>query len=220
MTIYYFVYKTTNIKTGQFYIGKHKTSNLEDGYLGSGTRIRRAIAKHGKDNFYREILSFHSDETSAAQEELKIVDQSLLKDPQCYNLMPGGHGGFTFINSNGKNRRNSESARSVALANKNFRRKTPQSEEEILRFKLMIRNPERNASISKALKGRPKSDAHKRAISESLQKLERPKITKCFRKEIGWIWITNESEDKMIAPNSTMPTGWRKGRKFVSRKKS
>jgi hypothetical protein len=30
----YTIYKTTNLVNGKFYLGRHKTLNLEDGYLG------------------------------------------------------------------------------------------------------------------------------------------------------------------------------------------
>ena len=57
--MYHFIYKTTNTENGKFYYGIHSTENLNDGYLGSGLLIRTAISKYGKDNFTREIISFH-----------------------------------------------------------------------------------------------------------------------------------------------------------------
>lgn len=43
--LYYIVYKTTNTVNNMWYIGQHKTNNLEDGYLGSGTDLKAALEK-------------------------------------------------------------------------------------------------------------------------------------------------------------------------------
>ena len=33
---WYVIYKTTHVETDQFYVGRHQTTNLDDGYQGSG----------------------------------------------------------------------------------------------------------------------------------------------------------------------------------------
>jgi hypothetical protein len=42
----------------KIYVGVHKTSNLNDGYMGSGKIIRSAMEKHGISNFSKDILEF------------------------------------------------------------------------------------------------------------------------------------------------------------------
>ena len=91
---YHYLYKTTDLRNGAFYIGVHSTSNMDDGYLGSGTRLRRAIRKHGKENFRLEILEFFDSREVLMQRERELVNEFLLTDPMCMNLKPGGSGGF------------------------------------------------------------------------------------------------------------------------------
>jgi len=51
----YYIYLTTNLINNKKYIGKH-FGELEDGYLGSGLLLQRAIEKYGKENFSKQIL--------------------------------------------------------------------------------------------------------------------------------------------------------------------
>ena len=41
--MYYYLYKITNKINQKVYIGVHTTSNMEDGYMGSGKYLKRAI---------------------------------------------------------------------------------------------------------------------------------------------------------------------------------
>ena len=57
---YYIVYKTTNLVNNMYYVGCHQTDNLNDGYIGSGKYLKRAIKKYGIENFKFDILYFLS----------------------------------------------------------------------------------------------------------------------------------------------------------------
>jgi hypothetical protein len=90
----FIIYKTTNIITNKFYIGRHATSIIEDGYFGSGRSLHRSIKKYGKENHIREILEFCQNQEELMKRESEIVTEELLKDKNCMNLCLGGGFGF------------------------------------------------------------------------------------------------------------------------------
>ena len=92
---YNYFYKITNKLNGNYYYGVHCTDDLNDGYFGSGSALNLAVKKYGKGNFEKENLKFFSTAEEAFNYEGKIVDEKLLKDPKCYNLVPGGGGKFS-----------------------------------------------------------------------------------------------------------------------------
>ena len=53
----HFIYRTTNLLTGEFLLAKRSTKQIKgDVYLGGGELLKVAIAKHGRGNFTRKIL--------------------------------------------------------------------------------------------------------------------------------------------------------------------
>lgn len=103
MEYVYVIYKTTNCINSKFYIGVHRTSNLNDGYMGCGhfrgrklrenldTPFYRALRKYGDAIFVTKILYSFNEESIAYSREKELID---IKDPLCYNSKPGGVGGF------------------------------------------------------------------------------------------------------------------------------
>jgi hypothetical protein len=92
--MYYIVYKTTNLINNKYYIGCHKCNNLNDGYVGSGKILKRAIDKYGIENFSREILHYCNNEEEMKEKEKEIVNEKFITDLNNYNLKIGGTGGF------------------------------------------------------------------------------------------------------------------------------
>lgn len=87
---YHYLYQITNIVNGKIYIGIHSTTNLEDGYEGSGTLLGYAISKYGLNNFEKEILSFYNNRMEVAKAEFEIVNEEFVNDPNTYNMTIGG----------------------------------------------------------------------------------------------------------------------------------
>ena len=91
--LFHFVYETTNIVNGKKYIGKHSTTNINDGYIGSGTIIRKSIKKYGKLNFTRKILKLCNSFDEAYDYESLLITPEICNDRNYYNVMEGGRGG-------------------------------------------------------------------------------------------------------------------------------
>jgi hypothetical protein len=89
-----FVYKWTNLVNDKWYIGSHD-GDENDGYVGSGKAFRVALAKHGKENFVREIL-YRGDDARQFEGRL-LLELDAMHDPMSYNLINDG------IGSSGRN---------------------------------------------------------------------------------------------------------------------
>lgn len=127
--MFYIVYKTINLVNNKFYIGKHN-QHIDpyhfDGYYGSGSQIQHAVKKYGKKNFIRETLFVFDNESDCLLKEEEIVALHLGK-PYCYNMRPGGVGGFEHINQNPEHRK--KVSKLSSLANKGVCRHVPTEEE-------------------------------------------------------------------------------------------
>ena len=96
--MYYLIYKITNTINNKIYIGKHQTNNKDDGYMGSGKILKRAIEKYGVDKFKKEILFECATLEEMNQKEADIVDDEFVARLDTYNIKLGGQGGFDYIN--------------------------------------------------------------------------------------------------------------------------
>jgi hypothetical protein len=85
------VYVTTNVENGKFYIGKHSTANLKDGYCGSGAWVKKS--KANRDELETRVLKMFDDEDSAyAYEHEAITISKDVYSDLCMNKQLGGWG--------------------------------------------------------------------------------------------------------------------------------
>lgn len=195
----YIIYKTSNVLSGQYYIGCHQTLNLDDGYLGSGKYLKRAIKKYGKENFKFEILHVATSKEEMFKLERSIVNEELVHDPLSYNLKLGGSGGnpgivgaFTGKKHSNETKEKIRQAASKQITTDEKRRKL--SVNNAMRNNLEIRK-----KVSKSLTGRVCSDEH---------------CTKVAEANLGKILINNGIVAKRIPKDELVKyenTEWSKG---------
>lgn len=94
---FYYVYQITNTINGNFYIGCHKTDDMNDGYMGSGQRLKYAKAKYGEQHFRKDILFEFTNPTDMYKKERELVNEEFVKRKDTYNIKLGGEGGFDHL---------------------------------------------------------------------------------------------------------------------------
>ena len=92
------VYKVTNTLNGKAYIGC--SSKTDEKYIGSGTEILKDVKALGRENFSKEILSYHATAEEALLREKEVINETFSSGVDTYNLRQGGAGGI--IQSVGK----------------------------------------------------------------------------------------------------------------------
>jgi hypothetical protein len=205
---YHILYKTTNTITGEFYVGMHNTSNVDDGYLGSGTNIKRSIEIYGVDAHTREILEFCESEDDLRVRERQMVNNALLSESLCINIRRGGKGGWTRDQQIENNRRSQESVR-INGRSEHFRTKTS------TRIKEQYKSGERVATTKPHVVGEFK---HSPETKELLSNTKRGTNTGKDNSQHGVKWMYNDVEqiNKKVQPrdvNTHLSTGWALGRR-------
>jgi hypothetical protein len=205
----HYIYKTTCNVTGRWYIGMHSTSNLEDGYMGSGTVLRRSIRKYGVENHTREILEFLPTREELVLREREIVNKELVYDTMCMNLKEGGYGGFSSeeqklnaIKSNKKQKLLREDPEWVARKANRMSVTNKKQYEEGKREKKYFHdwNGKNHSEESKKLMSENKKGT---GVGES-------------NSQYGTCWITKDGSNKKIKKEDLetyLNEGWVKGRK-------
>jgi len=214
--LHYTVYKITNLVNNKIYIGKHQTTDLNDGYLGSGKLLRRAIGKYGVENFQKEILHVFDNEADMNARERELVTEDFVLQETNYNLCVGGQGGWSYLNYSGNSVNNFENPKTQRKASKlgNESRQTLFDEDP----KWAVRYSQK---ISEGLKKHYEdSDGHftgRTHTEESKIKMSvssKGKSTGEKNSQFGTRWITDGKVSKKIKNSDIIPEGWHTGRKI------
>lgn len=116
-----YIYLITNLVNNKKYIGRHFHSKTTNSYLGSGSLIKQAIKKYGRNNFKKEILEdcINTIEELYEKEIYYIKLYNAVEDRMYYNISPGGIDRITNIDSE-------------YLKKKNFERRGTKVSEDVL----------------------------------------------------------------------------------------
>ena len=177
--MFHFVYKTTNLVNGRYYIGKTTTKYLNKKYFGSGKILLEAIKKYGEENFKREILAYSDTPEANAEKERELIGDLWSTDPLCYNLKAGGLGGRpkglalseeTRSKISGALKGKTKSASHVANIKKRvFSEETKRRMSEAAKNR-PPRTEEHKRKLGLVNKGRHLSEEHKRKVSEGVKR--------------------------------------------------
>ncbi len=206
--MHYIIYKTSNILTGQYYIGCHQTLNLTDGYLGSGKYLKRAIKKYGASTFKFEILHVASSKEEMFNIERSIVNEELITDPLSYNLKIGGSGGNPGIVGAFKGRQHSAETKEKQRQASLQQVTSDEKRRKLSENNAMRNDPAIRKKVALSLTGRVCSDEHRSRVAEA---------------NLGKILINNGTVAKRIPKDELAKyenTEWSKGglpRKIISR---
>lgn len=219
MDVMFLIYKITNTVNGKIYIGSHRTSNIDDGYMGSGTLIKKAIKNYGIDCFLKEILYIFNNPEDMVKKEREIVNETFLRRRDTYNLEIGGSGGKFWTKE--LRLKMSESKKGSIPWNKG-KKLGPLSEEHKQKLSEALsgeKNPMYNKpayynmteeekerwkkNISKGNQGKKRTKEHKKKYSETASK----RIW-LVNKDGEVSHTTNPEDERLKSPE------WKRGRKW------
>jgi len=206
---YHFIYKTTNLLSGRYYIGMHSTDDLNDGYLGSGKRLRYSINKYGVDNHHREILEFCDTRTDLKAREGEIVNLNEIAKVDCMNLKIGGCGGL-----DGLSKESLANIRKGASEKLKEMWEDPEYRKKIsdISSKRMVQNHINGKIKYDNFTGKKHSDETKQLMSEIKKGTGKGEKNSQY----GTCWITKDGSNKKVKKNDLSQyqlEGWERGRK-------
>ena len=200
---FHYLYKITNVINNKYYIGIHSTNNLNDGYFGSGVKIRNSVRYYGKESHIKEVLEYFEDRESLVNREIEIVNIDLIDDPLCMNVMRGGG----LINEKHMKQFSEKGGKA-------FKEKLTNDPEFNKQFSMM--QSDKMKDLHKNGKIKYDTFTGKKHKSETIEKMKESQKGKHEGKrnsQFGTIWITNGTENRKIKKDDMIPENWKRGRK-------
>ena len=211
--MHYLIYKITNKLNNKIYVGKHKTDNPDDDYLGSGLLIERAVEKYGREHFSKEIICRLNTLEEMNDMEAKIVDEEFIARDDTYNLKLGGQGGWADVIPYTKSSRKEVGRNNWKIGIDRLKVLMEDEEYRLALFAKAKAAKELYCSINGVPKpwlGRTHTEETKKKMSASKKGTYIGKKNPAY----GTMWITNGEENRKIKATDSLPENWKKGRRL------
>lgn len=206
---YYYTYRVL-FNNGEYYLGKHSTKNIDDGYTGSGKKLNERYET--KDPFTFDILEYYNSEKELNIAEDELIGDLWWTDPKCLNMTGGGHGGWDGCNA---------TVDKSYMLTEEYREKMRQIAIRLHEEGKIPSFPKHASKLgTKRLKqlypkgtffGKSHTEETKNKIGLKNAKHQKGK----GNSQYGKMWITNEQESTRINKGEYIPEGWRKGRVII-----
>lgn len=210
---HHIVYEITNTINGKKYIGKHSTFDLNDGYLGSGLAIQRAVAKYGKEAFEKIILRSFDTSEEAFTYEKEIITKEIVESDLYYNMSFGGiGGGIIFTESVRKSM--SDAAIKRCAEGRHSQLGKPKTKTQIEKMNNTNHEKWSKDPTSHNRYGTKHSDEARKNLSIAARKRYRSPEEKVRlgKSTGGSSWYNNGTINKRIKSGEVAPEGYTKGR--------
>lgn len=180
--MYHFIYKTTS-ETGKYYVGRHSTNNLEDGYFGSGKWIRSI---KDRSTLTREILEYCESDKIHEREEAVIAEH--IGKPNCMNFNNNSVG-FALGDLNPSKSEEERKRRSLAILGEG----NPSKREEVRR------------KMSESQKGKPSKQIGRKRTEESKKRMSDARVGMKFSEE-GKRKLSESRKKQVAAGERVLPS--------------
>lgn len=233
----HYIYKLTFIPDRRFYyLGKHSTKDLKDGYGGRGALVLRWKKRYGSKCFEKEIISYWPSKKEVLEEEFRIIGDLWTADPFCLNQCPGGENNGTIDNTGliwindgnqqklikpeflevyekvGWKKGTSVVARQKSSRSQKGRALTKEHCKALSLAKIGTKHSEETKlKMSLAAKGKPKSESARKNMQKAQQQLSEYHRQFCQNSA----WVKKENFCKKIQKEELdyyLSQGWEKGR--------
>lgn len=208
----HYLYKTTCNVTGRYYIGMHSTSNIDDGYMGSGKRLRYSIRKYGVENHIKEILEYFDNREDLSKREREIVNEQLISEHLCMNLIIGGEGGRGFTSEEQKLNAIKSNEKQKLLRETDPEWNKKKSNKLSKSIKKAYQEGKINRNVNYDWNGKNHSEETKKKLSD----IKKGTGIGETNSQYGTCWITKNGLNKKIKKEDLdiyLEEGWVKGRK-------